>query len=601
MLKIRKLLITTILSLVPLLVFSQAEYKVRNIKIKGNKNIKSELLLKQINTQTKKRAEKLLIWKKYPEFTSFVLQNDINRIKSYYNRNGFLNPAINFKLDTLRFRKHINILISVDEGEFVKINEVKINLDSDTLNREIIHKIESKIPLQQNTRFIDDNVFRTESMLLQAFSNSGFPYADVSYKVNVLPNKQLSNITFDISSSMKCFFGDVYLYGDSIIPEQFINKYITFSKGDVYNQKAINKVQQELFETELYQYVVIRALKDSTKNSQIPIEILLKELPRWSFETGIGYGIEDRFRLSATVTRLNFLGGTRRLIFKAKTSYFMPYSFEFKFIQPELFSQKVDLIFNPFFIREREQSYEIDRLGGSLTFQYRISKKFKANLTYTYEKDDLIELTNLQLEDDELIHNKSTINIGTQYYSSTNIVNPLKGYKINTNISYSGLGFNKNYHFYKIDIQGRKFIPLGEETVLATKLKVGVMQAIQSESSTLIEDRYFIGGASSLRGWSRNDISPIDIDGNTIGGNSMLEGSMEFRFPIYDILTGVAFIDVGNVWYDSYQYNLKLLHYNTGVGLRVKTPIGPIRLDVATPVINDNFDFQFFIAIGHAF
>ena len=100
-LKTRKLLITTILSLVSLLVFSQAEYKARNIKFKGNKNIKSELLLKQINTQTKKRAEKLLIWKKHPEFTSFVLQNDINRIKSYYNRNGFLNPLINTKLDTL--------------------------------------------------------------------------------------------------------------------------------------------------------------------------------------------------------------------------------------------------------------------------------------------------------------------------------------------------------------------------------------------------------------------------------------------------------------------------------------------------------------------
>lgn len=603
MLKTRKLLITTILSLVSLLVFSQAEYKVRNIKIKGNKNIKSEQLLNQINTQTKKRIGKLLIWKKYPEFTSFVLQNDINRVKSYYNRNGFLHPAVDFELDTLKFRRHINILISIDEGEFVKIDNINIDLsaNSDTINQEIINKIQSKIPLKHNDRFIDENIFKTESMLLQGFSNAGFPYTDVNYKVNVSQNKQLSDITFDVNPGAKCFLGDVHIYGDSIIPEQFINKYITFSKGDKYNQKAIDKVQQELFETELYQYVVIRALKDSAKNNEIPIEILLKELPRWSFETGIGYGIEDRFRLSATLTRLNFLGGTRRLIFKAKTSHFVPYSFEFKFIQPKLFSQKVDFIINPFFTREREKSYEIDRLGGSLTFQYRISKKFKTNLTYTYEYDNLVVLTNLQLEDDELIHNKSTINIGSQYYSSSNLVNPLKGFKINTNVSYSGLGFNKESHYYKMDIQGRKYIPLGDETILASKLKLGVMQSIQSQSSTLIEDRYFIGGASSLRGWGRHDISPVDIDGNSIGGNSMIEGSVEFRFPVYDILTGVTFIDVGNVWYDSYQYNLKLLHYNTGLGLRVKTPIGPIRLDVATPIINDRFNFQFFIAIGHAF
>jgi outer membrane protein assembly complex protein YaeT len=597
----KKILFISILMLVSFCSFSQTEYKVRNIKIKGNKNITKELLIRQINTKTKKRAEKVLVWKKHPEFTLFVLNNDINRIKSYYNRNGFLNPEISFKLDTLKFRKHINVLIKINEGEFVKINEVKINLINDTINQVIINKIKPKIPLKQNERFVDENVFKTQTMLLQTFSNSGFPYTDVNYNLNVFQDKLSTDINFNVTPSDKCFLGDVSIYGDSIIPESFINKYITFSKGDLYNQRAIEKVQQKLFETELYQYVVIRALKDSIKNSLIPVEIHVKELPRWSIETGLGYGIEDHFRVSATVTRLNFLGGTRRLIFRAKTSYFVPYSFEFKFIQPELFSQHVDLIFNPFFTREREQSYEIDRLGGSLTFQYNISKKFKTNLTYTLENDNLIELNSLQLQEDELIHNKSTINIGTQYYSTNNLINPLKGFKINTNVSYSGLGFNKESHFYKIDIQGRKYIPLSDEILFASKLKLGVMQTLQSGSSTLIEDRYYMGGASSLRGWGRHNISPLDINGNAVGGNSMLEGSVEFRFPIYDILNGVAFFDMGNVWYDSYQYNLKLLHYNTGVGLRVKTPIGPIRFDIATPIINDGFDIQFFLAIGHAF
>ncbi len=81
----------------------------------------------------------------------------------------------------------------------------------------------------------------------------------------------------------------------------------------------------------------------------------------------------------------------------------------------------------------------------------------------------------------------------------------------------------------------------------------------------------------------------------------MLEGSAELRFPLYGIFSAAVFMDIGNVWLESWDFNLPGLQYDFGLGLRVKTPVGPIRLDLATPIFNEKFSTQFFITIGHAF
>lgn len=579
---------------------AQKEHRLNSLKFEGNKILTNDQLQKQINTQSKKTYEKLFIWKRNPEFTSFVLENDINRLKTYYNRNGFLNPQINYSLDTTK-QGRINVLIAIEENDYIQINKVSLNFSSDSLNEEIKNSIQTKILFKTNDRFIDDNIFRTESLIQQTFANNGYPFSKIDHKIKLLPGKQYSDIYFNIYPGNKSFFGNTSIIGDSIVSRKFIYKYIPFSKGELYKQSVIDKAQQDLFETELFQYVVIRTLKDSVQENQIPIEILVKELPRWAFETVLGYGTDDRFRLSVMVTRLNLFGGNRRLILKAKTSYFTPYNFELKFIQPNVFIQDLDLAINPFYIQEREESYEIERIGGGVTFQYQISKKLNTGLTYSLENDNLLEISDLQLDEDELKHNKSSINWGTQFIFTKNILNPKQGSKINTNISYSGLGFNSQFHYYKIDLLIRKYFSFNQNVTVATKLKVGVMQSVMNDPETPIEDRYFAGGASSLRGWGRHNIYPINMDGFAIGGNSLLEGSIELRYPIYDILGGALFIDFGNVWADSYKFDFNALHYNTGFGLRVKTPIGPVRVDMATPIVNDDFAFQFFISIGHAF
>lgn len=553
-----------------------------------------------MNTQPKKKIEKLFIWKRNPEFTYFILENDINRLKTFYNRNGFLTPKVSYKLDTIKYNR-INVCLILEENNFVKVGKVNIKIHGDSLDADLVDLLTSKIFLIPGERFVDENVFKSLSAIRQTFADNGYPFSKANYHIKVKKDSLVSDIDFDIYSGGKSFIGNISIHGDSIVPRRIIKKNIGFETGDIYKQKIIDKTQQEIFNTELFQYVIINSLKDSIKSNRIPVEIHVKELPRWIFETGIGYGTDDRLRLSLAVTKLNFLGGTRKLIFKGKTSYYTPYNFDLKFIQPNFFIQNLDFIINPFYVKEREISYEIERLGGGLTFQYQLSKKLSADLTYTFEKDNILEISDLQLNPEEVKHNKGMVSLGTQFNSTNNFFNPTKGSKLKGSFTYSGLGFNTAFHYYRIDLSLKKYYAVSSEITLATKLIAGVMQAIQNDPETPIGDRYFAGGASSLRGWARHEIYPLNIENVAIGGNTLLEGSAELRYPIYDIFKGAVFVDFGNVWENSYSYNFSKLHYNTGLGLRVETPIGPIRLDMATPVINDDFRFQFFISIGHAF
>ncbi len=582
-------------------VYAQKDYRVRSINYAGNNILANDMLEEQFNTSPRKKLHSLLFWKKHAEFSLSVLKNDIDRLKSYYIRNGFLNSHIDYSLDTLKNRKLIDITVLIRENDYVRIDTILFTGTLDSLSRAVLDSIQKNMPSKLSQRFRDEDVFNTENLLLHNFSNAGYPFVQTHYQALLDQQKKWARIIYEIEPGKRSFFGDINISGDTLIPESFISKRILFSKSDLYSQQQINKTQQNIFDTELFQYVIINAIKDSVTDNNIPIEIYVKELPRYALEGGVGYGTEDRIRLSGQITRLSFLGGARRLILKAKTSYWTPFNVELSFIQPDLFIKNLDFSLSPFFEREREESYQIDRIGGGINFLYLLNKKTTVTLSYAVERDNLHELTDLDLDEDELEYNKSILSLGRVYNSTNNKFYPTKGYILDGTISYAGLGFGSDIQYYQLQFSLRNYLALSQKLNLALRIKTGVIQNIQNSDETPIEDRFYAGGASSLRGWSRHAISPVNDEGYAIGGNSLAEISSELRFPIYDIFGGVVFLDVGNVWSDAYQFSPASLHYDAGIGFRVKSPIGPIRLDMASPIIKDSFDFQFFISIGQTF
>lgn len=583
---------------------SQENSSIRKIKFFGNDTLKQETLLKQMNVKPQSFTEKLSFWKKKTEFSNFTLDEDIIRLKKLYQQNGFLNPKITYELLPNKNNKKTDIKINVTEGDAVRFDSIKYIVKR-PLNNQLLDSLKLIIPIKSGTRFRDNNVITSEKIIQNAYRSNGFPYISVTKEIRLNQQDKSADIIFLITPENKSFFGDINLLGDSLISKTLINKQIKIKSGQPFSQSKLEETQEKLFDLNLFRYVVVKALMDSVKNNLIPINIQLKELPRWSFKTGLGYGTEDKVRISMLLTRLNFLGGGRKLTIKGQHSYFIPLNIEAKFIQPSIWSKNLDFILNPFFSREREESYEVDRIGTAITFQKEFENNSAAYISYTIGTDkvelkkDIQETTGHALQNSE--NNKSGITMGYSINTTDNLFYPTKGWKFNGTGTYMGIGFNTEYHYYKIIAEVDFFQLLGEKTVFAAKVKSGIIDATQGDLQTPIEDRFLMGGALSLRGWGRNQISPLNSEGTKLGGNSMFESSAELRFPLFGIFSGTTFMDFGNVWESTWNFNFNKLHYNAGLGLRAKTPVGPIRFDVATPVFNEKFNMQFFITIGHAF
>lgn len=287
-----------ILMILELPVFAQKAYRIHDLNFSGNNTLQNEELLEQFNTIPRDKLNRLLFWKKNPPFLQDVFKNDIQRLKSYYIRNGFLNAHINYVLDTLKSKDQINIHVFIDEKEFVMVDSVKFYGSLDSLSYAMIDSVQNDIPLKPKQRFRDEDVFKSENILLQYFTDAGYPFVQSNYLLSIDRQKKNASINFKVDPGKRSFFGAITIRGDSLISESFIEKRVLLSKSDLYSQQRISATQQNIFETQLFQYVIINALKDSIVDNRIPIDVFVKELPRYTFEGGVGYGTEDRLRLS---------------------------------------------------------------------------------------------------------------------------------------------------------------------------------------------------------------------------------------------------------------------------------------------------------------
>jgi outer membrane protein insertion porin family len=136
---------------------------------------------------------------------------------------------------------------------------------------------------------------------------------------------------------------------------------------------------------------------------------------------------------------------------------------------------------------------------------------------------------------------------------------------------------------------------------LALRLKFGNITSWDEPEYIPPEERFYSGGEASVRGWKRSQLGPKDQLGDPLGGKSLLEGSCELRFPFADRWSGVAFLDFGNVWIDSMAQKLNDLRYAAGAGVRFRTPVGPLRLDVARPIFDEDNAWVLHFSVGHAF
>lgn len=555
--------------------------------------------------ETKSVVNRILWWKKWPVFHQEELDDDLIRIKQFYQTNGYLYAQVRSRIETDEEKLQLKLVIQITENEPVLLESYTIEVQSPKKEKvdSILRFTQKKIKLKENDVFRDEDIRDAISTIHLSLINNGFPFPKITQEIKVDTIENKATVNFLVKSNYFSRIGDIKIEGLKDSSEELVRKRMNLKSGSVYSKKVINTARSNAFNTNLFQYVVVNPDVSSDSIHIVPLIVSVEESKRWDFRIGAGYSTDDRFRVSLLFTKRAFLGGDRTLEVGVKHSYTWPIDTYIKFTQPGFILRGVDFIFNPYYSIDREVDYTVGRLGSNFTFDKDFGRKHSAFVAYTYEKSKLkSNLDAAQNEDDSVsVNYLSGVTVGYQFKTTNSIFDPKKGWALYLTNGLSGLFFDKASNYYKISVDLRRYQPLGKEFILALRTKLGYMLPMAPDESTPVQERFLLGGSNSVRGYGRNTIGIKNDEGATIGGNSMLEGSMELRYPIVKSFGGAVFLDGGNTWEKSGYYSFRELKYSLGLGLRYSTPIGPIRLDMATPIINDPFSFHFYITIGQAF
>ncbi len=604
------LLLAALFLLTPCGVRSQENCRVRSIEFSGNATLSKDDLLKQVEMYETGWFSENILQKDPFLFSGKVLEADLHKIREYYQKEGFLRVVVGPAVLTAdQGSETLEIVIPVEEGKAVTVDSVAWELlvsDSrqDSSVRALIRETGTRLRLVPPARFRDEFVNLDQVAINRGFLESGYPHVTVRYGLTVDTLKNTVRVSWVVDPGPRSMFGEVRFTGDTGIRRSLLDNRIEFAAGETFDQKKLEMTQEEIYGLSRFRVVNVKALLEEREDDRIPVQITLQDAAPFRARIGAGYGKEEKFRVLAQLTWLGVLGGPGKLDLEAKHSALEAYSVSGKYTHPDFLFPKLTLSLYPYMRRELEPAYTNRRLGLRASIEKKAWRAVLLSLSQTLERVELdtSSVSPVTLQGGLLdTYPKSSVSLGMIRSTGSPLLNPADGSYESLLIMYSGLGAGTPYHFLKVTVDLRRYDPLWGHLILATRLEMGGIRSYDSDGFVPVEERFYSGGSTSVRGWDRYLLGPLDAAGQPLGGKSLVEGSVEVRFPLSASFGATVFMDLGNVWQESFDFRFDGLRYCAGAGVRLETPIGPIRFDCAVPLFEGEQSPNFFFSIGQAF
>ena len=236
-------------------------------------------------------------------------------------------------------------------------------------------------------------------------------------------------------------------------------------------------------------------------------------------------------------------------------------------------------------------SYEVGRRGGNLRTGHALSEYNRWDAVYRLERVAIQNVPDNASTDLRAETGRKTVSsLRLQFARDTrdNRFSPKQGYWAFVAGEYAGSVLGGDRDFLKLTAGGSRYYEPLKDHVLELTANAGVADSFGDSNAVPIFERFFAGGADTIRGYKERRVGPKDrLSNDAVGGESMLVGTVEYSVPIASFLRGAAFFDVGNVYERLQEFAQEGFKSGAGVGARVKTPFGPMKLDVGYPLNPD--------------
>jgi outer membrane protein insertion porin family len=503
-----------------------------------------------------------------------------------------------------------------------------------------------------------DRVEETRAAIGRVYLARGHLYARVEAREDLDRARHLAALRFVVSEGPRVRIGRIVVTGNRRTREDVVRHAITLSEGDIYDPEAVARSQSALLRLGVFRSVALRVQDAEVPQETKDVAVELAERPWAALTQGVGFSIANGPRAFLEWTQPNLLGRAVELSARTKVNYPLV---EFR---PDLEgkapadrvegradvgvrSATTTVLSFPAGLREdvigeilHRKAYDLRRVAAVTGVDIGLTSRMGFSLQYELEvdriaKNDSTNVVLTQADVERLRFDAGDTTLHAIRPSLTldyrdNSLHPRRGWFATAAVEWArslaggdlfGVLPSSGIHTNMLKTWGTLsgYVPVGDATVVALSVRGGRVFPLDPRSRTVIPRRFFLGGATTMRGYAEEEMIPQDVrtdlaaaarqcaaaadrttctddarriveGGQAIsaGGEAFLLWKAELRMRLGGSLEAGLFADVGNLWLDPRKYALLDLRTNIGLGLRFVTPIGPAAVDIGFNVQPDN-------------
>lgn len=572
------------------------DWELAELRFSGNRDISASDLREVMIT--KPRAW-YAPWRALPSFDPSTFETDVERLVLLYHSRGYYRVRLGYDLELPADGAELVAAVYIDEDEPVHVTSVVV----DGPAPEPADTLRALLPLEPGDVFTQADYRTGESTLRSHLREAGYAHTTVARRADVDVDADRVVVTYHVDAGTPCVFGDVTIAGTKRVEPDVIRRELAFAPGAPFKESLLEQTRAKLAGLNLFQ--TIRFEEGAGDGAAVPIKIVVSEAPPRDVRFGIGYDTEEQVRGLASWRHYDFLGGARQLGVAARIS-FLRYTLLADFLQPHFPTDASRLRVIALAQREEEDGYTLDRARIMLREEWEPRPSLTTYVFYRLEYDSLSNVPTALANAIPLAVLKnaglSSIGVGSEWSRVDDPVDPSRGVSLKSSVEPVGGVLGGDVGFLRFDSEAHAWIPLPLDNVVALRARFGTAQPWAGTAEIPLYERFYAGGTGSVRGFDRRRVGPL-ADGDPLGGRSVAEGSVEFRHRFTTAIAGVAFLDAGQLDQRSWRVPLDDLSLGTGIGVRYRSPVGPIQADIGFPINpqrGDNF-FQLHIGIGGTF
>ena len=382
----------------------------------------------------------------------------------------------------------------------------------------------------------------------------------------------------DIEQGPQVSVERINITGNTKTRDKVIRREMKLVEGDLFNATKMARSKARINNLGFFEAVDIKTLAGS-EDSLMNINVEVKERPTGTFSVGAGYSSVDGFVMQGSVTQENFLGRGWRMNLAASLGGDST-TYQLGLTDPYFLDTRWTLGFDVYQTDREWDDFSEKSQGIALKAGHPIGEYSRFLSIYRYEEKDIYDVDPLASNDIKDEEGKSTLSSITNTYNyntTDNRLDPSKGLAFEASWELAGLGGTQKFSKYILD--ARHFWPWRWGTVFSVHGQIGYVHSLNDEDVP-IEERFFLGGIYTIRGFDSREVGPRDENGDYTGAEKQSYFNFEYIFPLVKEanLKGVIFFDVGNAWGDNEDF-FSSWRYSTGAGVRWNSPLGPLRLE----------------------